>query len=97
MIIKQAHERAQILTAHNASVAQTSVGVEYFSFMKTLEMHNVRYRITTSTFAHAQTSLKCAFHSLVGFLSTRLRSTLQSFTKQRNTEYVIIGSAQMCL
>ena len=51
-------------------------------FMEMLETHNVHAMPTTLTFAHAQNSSACAFHSRVKLLTIRLRDTLQSLTKQ---------------
>ena len=68
--------------AQNANVAQTSVGTKHVSRMLMLKKHNVRYMPTTSTFAHAQKTSTCEFHSLVELLIILLRNTLQNITKQ---------------
>ena len=72
---------AYVLTARNATVTQTAVGMDDFSFMKLLKEHNVFEMFATATFAHAQKSSTCTFDSLVKLLSIRLRNTLRSLTK----------------
>ena len=80
--IKTADERQHILSAQNASVAQINVGIHDFNFMNMQKTHNMLEMLTRSTFAHAQKSSTCAFHSLVKLLSFLLRNALQSLTKQ---------------
>ena len=84
--IKIAYERPHILTTQNATVAKTIVGINDLNFMKIVKTHNMLEMVTTSTFAYAQNSSTCAFHSLVRFLSILLKNTLQRITKQCNTE-----------
>ena len=70
-----------MLAAQNTGVAQTVMGINDFSFMELLsKSHKVLYMFTTGTVVHAQKSSASAFQSPV---------TLQSITKQRNTEHMI--------
>ena len=71
-----------MLTAQNATVAQTIVGIDDLNLMKMMKTHNVLHMLITGTFANAQMSTTCAFHSLVKLLSILLKSTPQSLTKQ---------------
>ena len=64
-------------------------GHRWFELHENGENTNVLDMLTTGPFVHAQKSTTCAFHSLLKLLSIRLRNTLQSLTKQKNTEYVI--------
>ena len=80
--IKTTDARLHMLTAQNATVAQTIVGINDLNCMKMMKTHNVLHMSTTGTFAHAQQSTTCAFHSLVKLLSIRLRNTPQSHTRQ---------------
>ena len=65
--INTTYERPHLLIAQNATVAQTNVGIDDFNCMKMMKTHNVLDMHTTGTFAHAQNSTTCAFHSLVEF------------------------------
>ena len=80
--IQTTYERRHILTALNATVAQTIVGIDYYNFIEIMGKYNVLDMLTTDTFAHAQQSSACAFHSLVKLLRVLLRNTFQSLTKQ---------------
>ena len=86
---KTAYERQHILTAQNAAVGKTIVGIDDFNFMKMPKRHNMLEMFTRGTFAHAHKSSACAFHCLVRLLSLLLINALQSLTKQYNTEYAI--------
>ena len=79
---KTAYERQHILSAQNATVAETNVGIDDFNFMEMLKTHNMLEIVTRGTFAHAQNSPACAFHSPVMLLSLLLINALQSLTKQ---------------
>ena len=39
--IQKTNDRTYMLTAHNAGVAQTTVGIDYSSLMKLIKNHNV--------------------------------------------------------
>ena len=82
MPIKTTYERQHILTAQNATVNQTIVGIYDFNFMKMMTTHNMLEMLTRGTFAPAQKSSACAFHSLVKLLYLLLINALQSITKQ---------------
>ena len=71
-----------MLSAQNAAVAQTIVGIDEFNFMKMQTTHNMLDMLTRGTFAHAQKSSACAFHSPVKLLSLLWIHGLQSLTKQ---------------
>ena len=45
--IQTAYERQQIVTAHNATVAQTIVGIDDFMFMNMSKTQNVLEMLTT--------------------------------------------------
>ena len=87
--IKTTCERLHISTAQNATVSQTTMGIDDFSFMNMFKSNNVLEMLTTGTFAHAQKSSTCAFHSLAKLLSILLINTLQKLTKLWNTASMI--------
>ena len=80
--IQTTYERPHMLSAQNATVAQTIVGIHDLNYMKMMKTHKVVHMLTTGTFAHAQKSATCAFHSLVKLLSILYTNTLQSLTEQ---------------
>ena len=82
--IKTTYERTHMLTAQNATVAQTNVGIDDFNCMKMMRAQNVLHMLTTGTFAHAQKSTTCACHSLVKLLSIISRNTLQNLKQTMN-------------
>ena len=61
----KAYEHTYILVPANASVAQTTLGIDAFNCMRMMKTHthNVLVMLTTSTFAHAQASSACACHA----------------------------------
>ena len=66
--IKIPYERQHILTAENATVGQTTVGIYDFNFIKMMKTQNVLDMFTRGTFANAQKSSACAVHSPVKLL-----------------------------
>ena len=62
--IRNANKRRLVLSAQNADVAQTSVGVTYSS-IKLMKTRNVLYMLTTDTFARGQKASTFAFDCLV--------------------------------
>ena len=73
--IQTTYGRPHMSTAQNATVAQATVGIDDFNFMKIMETHNVLEMLTTGTSAHAHDSSACAFQSLVKLLSIRFRAS----------------------
>ena len=66
-VIRNAYKLWLVLTARNAGVALTFVGVTYLRFMKSMKTHNCALSmVTTGTFAHCQNTSTFAFHCLVG-------------------------------
>ena len=61
--IKTTYERPHVLTAPNAAVAQTIVGIDDLKRMEIAQTHNVLHMFTTGTFVHAPKSTTCAFHT----------------------------------
>ena len=78
--IKNVDERAYVLTAQNADVAQTIVNKTYFDFINLLANRIVLYMFTTGTFAHAQNNTTFEFDFLIRLLRALLRYTLQTQT-----------------
>ena len=71
-----------MLSAQNAAVAQTTVGIDDFNVVKIQKTHKMLEMLTRGTFAHAQKYSACAFHSLAKILSLLLINALQRLTKQ---------------
>ena len=76
--IKTINERPHILTAQNASVSQTSVGIDYCNFVKVLAKRNVLHMLTTSTFVHAHQ----IFNMCITFPSEALKHTFKKYPSE---------------
>ena len=61
LFIMNANKRRSVLTAQNADVAQTSMGVTYLRFMKCVNIGSELYMFTTDTFEHGQETSTFAF------------------------------------
>ena len=88
--IKNNYENPKIPTTQNAGVAQTTMGIDDFRFMKLLKHRNVLAMFTSGTFAHAQVSSACAFQFLVKLLGTlkKIRFKTSPNTRIRNMRFL---------
>ena len=63
--IAHAYKRRSVLSAQNADVAQTLVGVTYLRSKKMCKQTHVLYRFTTDTFVHGKQKEQNALYCVV--------------------------------